>query len=208
MAIGSMRHPIRQGLEVGLTALRSCHLLTMSDPRYTKRVVEYALRKDLEEYNTNDLQVPWQSWLRHTRDIAPSLEELRADQERRRVISIRAQQYEEAYQDERLQLAAEKDVGRNSANDARHLDTMDRLDLKTSTRAARGKASFSETPAGHKTADARTSTASKPADGHDREGAEASRRRSEMQKSPLSAYRPASSEEFQPEAWRPKSRRR
>lgn len=45
-----------------------------SDPRRTRRLVQYHEHKELGEHDQNSLPIQWLMWLRHTRKSAPTIE--------------------------------------------------------------------------------------------------------------------------------------
>jgi NADH dehydrogenase [ubiquinone] 1 alpha subcomplex assembly factor 2 len=45
-----------------------------TDPRRTRRVIDYHIFKELGEHDQNKLATQWLMWLRHTRKSAPSIE--------------------------------------------------------------------------------------------------------------------------------------
>ncbi|KAI7904969.1 uncharacterized protein BX663DRAFT_501203 [Cokeromyces recurvatus] len=59
---------------------------------------------DLTVFHQNKLPVQWQSWLRHTRNIAPTLEELVLEERRRAIIQGRVKTLEQEREQRKLEL--------------------------------------------------------------------------------------------------------
>lgn len=82
-----------------------------TDPRHTRRVIEYRIKQaNYFEYDRSELPIQWKQWLRHTRRVAPSLEELQQDrqrilqlQENVRLIAIRDEEARQRFEQKRLE---------------------------------------------------------------------------------------------------------
>lgn len=81
------------------------------DPRHTRRVIQYRIKQaHYSEYDRSQLPIQWKMWLRHTRRVAPTLEELEQDrlrilqlQENVRLIEIRDQEARDRMEQRRLE---------------------------------------------------------------------------------------------------------
>ncbi|ORX56440.1 hypothetical protein DM01DRAFT_1366805 [Hesseltinella vesiculosa] len=74
-----------------------------------KRWVQMKDHDDYAVYNQNLLPVQWQAWLRHTRPVAPTTQELIREVQRRNLIQQRAKQLEQDWQQRKQQLQQEHD---------------------------------------------------------------------------------------------------
>ncbi|KAI8809756.1 hypothetical protein BJ742DRAFT_803579, partial [Cladochytrium replicatum] len=59
-----------------------------------RRKVIYYDNRSIEQYNPEDIPPMWRSWLTHTRNHAPSIQELQADEIRLRTLRERVRQIE------------------------------------------------------------------------------------------------------------------
>ncbi|KAI0738983.1 hypothetical protein C8Q80DRAFT_1203142 [Daedaleopsis nitida] len=84
------------------------HPSVSDDPRRTKRVVKYAQGTDMLDYVAGHrrLAVQWTSWLTHTRQHPPTLDELEADIERQRRIMMNVAMIEAREREQAAQIAA------------------------------------------------------------------------------------------------------
>ncbi|KAG0197898.1 hypothetical protein BGX28_008618 [Mortierella sp. GBA30] len=83
--------------------------------RYPRRTVELA-NPELSEANYDDanIAVQWQSWLRNTRQDAPTLAEIQRDETRKKLTVARAKVLDQAWQDRKAVLALEQAQGRQT----------------------------------------------------------------------------------------------
>lgn len=98
-----------------------------------RRVVRYREHKSIEDYNSAELPVQWKMWLRHTRRSAPTLEELRRDQQR--MIEL----------DAMVQNITRKDLEMREREQAKKLEEQahrDALDAPQSTESRQDDSSF------------------------------------------------------------------
>lgn len=79
--VGKSRYFIGRDLQ-GNSYFEYPSLSGSSDPRHTRRLIEYRIKKDISEYDSTVLPVQWKMWLRHTRRAAPTIEELETDRQR------------------------------------------------------------------------------------------------------------------------------
>ncbi|CAG8721336.1 11193_t:CDS:2, partial [Acaulospora morrowiae] len=70
-----------------------------------KRMVEMKEEKPLSEYNTDDVPVQWQSWLRHTRLDPPTIEEVTLANKRRELIIQRAKALDREWEERKLAIS-------------------------------------------------------------------------------------------------------
>ncbi|KAI9483594.1 MAG: hypothetical protein EXX96DRAFT_148818 [Benjaminiella poitrasii] len=77
----------------------------------TKRWVQMidGTEDDLTVFHQNKLPVQWQSWLRHTRNTPPTLEELALEERRRAIIQGRARALEEEREQRKLEMQKTKE---------------------------------------------------------------------------------------------------
>ncbi|KAJ3126936.1 hypothetical protein HK098_006976 [Nowakowskiella sp. JEL0407] len=87
--------------------------LTSSKPR---RKVEYLDGRDHRGYDPDSIPIQWQSWLRNTRDDAPTIQELIESQRYSKYLSERGQELEREYQAKKLQLEEQRQELLNSPN--------------------------------------------------------------------------------------------
>lgn len=81
------------------------------DPRHTRRVIKYREKQaNYFDYDRSQLPIQWKMWLRHTRRVAPSLQELQEDrarilqlQENVRLIAIRDEEARQRMEQKRLE---------------------------------------------------------------------------------------------------------
>ncbi|KAG2199855.1 hypothetical protein INT46_009347 [Mucor plumbeus] len=59
---------------------------------------------DLTVFHQNKLPVQWQAWLRHTRTIAPTIQELVQEERRRALVQERAKVLDEEWEQRKLEL--------------------------------------------------------------------------------------------------------
>ncbi|PVU86942.1 hypothetical protein BB559_006306 [Furculomyces boomerangus] len=72
----------------------------------SKRIVEYHEGNQGFDYDVLNLPVQWQSWMRHTRQIPPTEEEILADQKRIELLRQKVKMIEE--REEKLKLLEKK----------------------------------------------------------------------------------------------------
>ncbi|KAI8971090.1 hypothetical protein BDB01DRAFT_812239 [Pilobolus umbonatus] len=65
--------------------------------------------EDLTIFNENKLPVQWQAWLRHTRYVPPTIEELIQEERRKMLIQHRAKVIEEDWEKRKIELQQEKE---------------------------------------------------------------------------------------------------
>ncbi|PWN17861.1 hypothetical protein BCV69DRAFT_253866, partial [Microstroma glucosiphilum] len=108
--VGKSRHLAGTDLE-GNRYYEYPSLHGSDDPRHTRRLIEYRVKKDhYSEYDTKNVAVQWKMWLRHTRMDPPPLDELEADKQRMlrlqenvRLIAIRDEESRRAAEVKRLE---------------------------------------------------------------------------------------------------------
>lgn len=65
---------------------------------------------DLTVFKQNKLPVQWQAWLRHTRNVAPTIEELVQEERRRAIIQGRAKALDQEWEQRKLYLEKQKEA--------------------------------------------------------------------------------------------------
>ncbi|KAF7729839.1 hypothetical protein EC973_003573 [Apophysomyces ossiformis] len=73
-----------------------------------KRWVEMREEPDYANFRQDQIPVQWQSWLRHTRFEAPTIQDLIADERRKALIQERAHRLDIEWQQRKLELAQQK----------------------------------------------------------------------------------------------------
>lgn len=81
LRIGNAKYIVGQDL-AGNSYLELPSLSGSTDPRHTRRSIQWAEKRELGDYDQRSIPVQWVMWLRHTRREAPSIEELVRDRER------------------------------------------------------------------------------------------------------------------------------
>ncbi|KAM0787820.1 hypothetical protein ACM66B_003874 [Microbotryomycetes sp. NB124-2] len=80
-----------------------------SDWRHAKRTVEYAEARPLSEYQFVSIPVQWSAWMRRTRKLPPTMDELRTDAARQARLADNVEQLRLAYVEEKQRLRGERD---------------------------------------------------------------------------------------------------
>lgn len=81
--VGKSRHLAGTDLE-GNRYYEYPSLHGSDDPRHTRRLIEYRVKKDhYSEYDTKNVAVQWKMWLRHTRMDPPPLDVSSSNSSRR-----------------------------------------------------------------------------------------------------------------------------
>ncbi|EPQ29541.1 uncharacterized protein PFL1_02760 [Pseudozyma flocculosa PF-1] len=107
--IGKARHIVGYDL-AGNAYLELPSLHGSTDPRHTRRMIQWKEKMHHGEYDQRSLPVQWTMWLRHTRRDPPSIHELEQDRARiemvqhnARVLAIRDQEERQRLQQLRLE---------------------------------------------------------------------------------------------------------
>lgn len=81
LRIGNAKYIVGHDL-AGNSYLELPSLSGSTDPRHTRRSIQWAEKRELGDYDQRSIPVQWVMWLRHTRRQAPTIEELVQDRQR------------------------------------------------------------------------------------------------------------------------------
>ena len=108
LRIGKARYIVGHDL-AGNTYLELPSLTGSTDPRHTRRMIQWKENKYAGDYDQRSLPVQWTMWLRHTRREAPSIQELELDLQRQqitqhnaRILAIKDDEWRQQQQQARM----------------------------------------------------------------------------------------------------------
>ncbi|KAK9898476.1 hypothetical protein P389DRAFT_193510 [Cystobasidium minutum MCA 4210] len=77
------------------------------NPNSSKRTIDYRVKRDWADYQFQSMPAQWNAWMRRTRQDPPTIEELQKDVARQERLKQNVALLDQAYAEERAQLAAE-----------------------------------------------------------------------------------------------------